>query len=64
MKRRRKGERTFKRDERRQQNIVKTSLSHEFTSQKIMQRISDEFPISILIGVFPRDILAVIQILS
>ena len=32
--------------------------------KEIMQRISDEFPISILIGVFPRDILAVIQILS
>ena len=32
--------------------------------KEIMQRISDEFPITILIGVFPRDILAVIQILS
>lgn len=32
--------------------------------KEITQRISDEFPITILIGVFPRDILAVIQILS
>ena len=32
--------------------------------KEIMQRISGEFPINILIGVFPRDILAVIQILS
>ena len=32
--------------------------------KEIMQRISDGFPITILIGVFPRDILAVIQILS